>query len=171
MFTIDSILLTPNEYGTVTVSFLPPELFDKTSKSYALMVENGIPCESGDDLLNHFLLMSGLDRESSVIIHRDDLLPEDLFRMAWKITDGKLAVDMDKAAVIKMADLRKIRDDKLAALDVPYMKALERGVVDEISDIVAKKNALRDLPETIDLSVYTTAQELKDFIPAILKEA
>ena len=53
-------------------------------------------------------------------------------------------VDMAKAREIHKTNIRTARTPKLAELDVEFQKALETGA--STTDIVAKKQALRDAP-------------------------
>jgi hypothetical protein len=53
--------------------------------------------------------------------------------------------------------LREERKPLLESLDVEFIKAQETGA--DTSDIVAKKQALRDAPATVDS--MTTVEELK----------
>ena len=53
-------------------------------------------------------------------------------------------VDMAKAREIHKTNIRNARAPKLAELDVEFQKALETGA--STTDIVAKKQALRDAP-------------------------
>mgnify|MGYP003145587268 CR=1 FL=1 len=53
-------------------------------------------------------------------------------------------IDMTKAKVIHKTNIRTARTPKLAELDVEFQKALETGA--STTDIVAKKQALRDAP-------------------------
>ena len=53
-------------------------------------------------------------------------------------------VDMAKAREIHKTNIREARTSKLAELDVEFQKALETGA--STTDIIAKKNALRDAP-------------------------
>ena len=53
-------------------------------------------------------------------------------------------IDMAKAREIHKGYIRQARAPKLAELDVEFQKALETGA--STTDIVAKKNALRDAP-------------------------
>ena len=54
-------------------------------------------------------------------------------------------IDMAKAKEIHKTNIRAARAPKLAELDVEFQKALETGA--STTDIVAKKNALRDAPQ------------------------
>ena len=53
-------------------------------------------------------------------------------------------VDMAKAREIHKTNIREAREPLLLALDVDFQKALETGT--STTDIVAKKQALRDAP-------------------------
>jgi hypothetical protein len=66
-------------------------------------------------------------------------------------------VNVNKARDIKKDVLRNERKSKLEALDAQYMKALEQGA--DTSAIVAKKQQLRDAPNSLDH--LTTVDQLK----------
>jgi len=77
-----------------------------------------------------------------------------------------IRINIDKAKAITLDRLRSERAPKLAALDVAFMRAVERGDLLEQASIAAQKQALRDVTKTPlpdDLAV------LKDFKPDILK--
>ena len=69
------------------------------------------------------------------------------------------SIDMAKAREIHKNNIRNARTPKLAELDVEFQKALETGA--STTDIVAKKNALRDAPADSGISSASTADELK----------
>ena len=68
-------------------------------------------------------------------------------------------IDMAKAREIHKDNIRRARVDKLAELDVEFQKAQETSA--STTDIVAKKNALRDAPAASGISTATTTDELK----------
>ena len=68
-------------------------------------------------------------------------------------------VDMAKAREIHKNNIRRAREPKLAELDVEFQKALETGA--STTDIVAKKQALRDAPADSGITNATTTDELK----------
>ena len=68
-------------------------------------------------------------------------------------------INMDKAKEIHKNKIRKARAPKLAELDVEFQKAQETSA--STTDIVAKKNALRDAPAAVGISSATTTDELK----------
>ena len=67
---------------------------------------------------------------------------------------------MAKAKEIHKARIRNARESKLVEQDVAFQRALETGA--STTDIVAKKQALRDAPAAAGISTSTTEQELKD---------
>lgn len=66
-------------------------------------------------------------------------------------------IDMAKAKEIHKDNIRLARAEKFKELDIEFQKALETGA--STTDIVAKKNALRDAPadSAIDAASDTTA--------------
>jgi hypothetical protein len=96
-------------------------------------------------------------------------LPTDrYFRNAWHCASGVVGVNMDKARDIHLEHLRAKRNEKLRAMDVQFQRALETK--DELSqaEIAAKKQALRDMPSTVDLNTLPTLEEIKACVPDIL---
>lgn len=76
-------------------------------------------------------------------------------------------INMVKARAIHIAEIRRVRNAQLAALDVPFMRAVESGDKDTLADISKRKQVLRDIPQTIDLSTDSPAR-LKAIWPAEL---
>ena len=68
-------------------------------------------------------------------------------------------VNMAKAREIHKTNIRKARSPKLAELDVEFQKALETG--SSTTDIVAKKQALRDAPADSGIEAASDANALK----------
>ena len=68
-------------------------------------------------------------------------------------------VDMAKAREIHKTNIRAARTPKLAELDIEFQKALETGA--STTDIVAKKNALRDAPADSGIASASDADALK----------
>ena len=71
--------------------------------------------------------------------------------------DMGIVVDIDKARVITKDRLREEREPLLKTLDIQFMQAQEAG--SSTSDIVAKKQQLRDAPDQVDS--MNTVDELK----------
>ena len=70
-----------------------------------------------------------------------------------------VTIDMTKAKEVHKTKIRKARESKLAALDIEFQKALETGAA--TTDIVAKKQALRDAPADSAIESASTVDELK----------
>ena len=68
-------------------------------------------------------------------------------------------VDMAKAREIHKTNIRTARTPKLAELDVEFQKALETGA--STTDIVAKKQALRDAPADSGIASASDTDALK----------
>jgi hypothetical protein len=84
------------------------------------------------------------------------------YELDWTLESGSvssLIFDIEKAKLKFIEHIRTERILHLSNLDVYYMKALESGNTTTISDIVGKKQQLRDLP-TMDLSDVSTLSQL-----------
>ena len=68
-------------------------------------------------------------------------------------------VDMAKAREIHKNNIRTARSPKLAELDIEFQKALETGA--STTDIVAKKQALRDAPADSEITSAADTDALK----------
>ena len=68
-------------------------------------------------------------------------------------------VDMAKAREIHKTNIRAARTPKLAELDIEFQKALETGA--STTDIIAKKQALRDAPADSQITSATDTDALK----------
>jgi len=90
------------------------------------------------------------------------------FRDACKDTSGVLEVSMPIARDIHREDLRCVRKPLLAALDVEYMRADERGDALEKSRIAALKQALRDVTADPRIETAQTPEALKLVWPDVL---
>ena len=70
-----------------------------------------------------------------------------------------ISTDMAKAKELHKNNIRNAREIKLKELDVEFNKALETGA--STTDIVAKKNALRDAPADSAIDAATDEAALK----------
>lgn len=73
--------------------------------------------------------------------------------------------DMNKARDIWRHKLRAARAEKLSALDVAFMRAVEANDENRKAEIVAEKDFLRNLPAAQEIEDAKTPNELKDFWP------
>tara|TARA_R100000773_G_C4207088_1_gene107670 strand:- start:63 stop:530 length:468 start_codon:yes stop_codon:yes gene_type:complete len=90
----------------------------------------------------------------------DSQIPTDRsFRDAWKQNNKTIETDMAKAKEIHKTNIRNARIPKLAELDIEFQQALEKSV--STTDIVSKKQALRDAPADSAIEAATDEAELK----------
>ena len=68
-------------------------------------------------------------------------------------------IDMAKAREIHKTNIRNARTPKLAELDIEFQKALETGA--STTDIVSKKQALRDAPADSGIAAAGDTDALK----------
>ena len=90
------------------------------------------------------------------------------FRMAWVRGTGKIDVDMPQARVIHMDRIREARAPKLVEADNEVKKAEDAGNAAALAKARAKRQKLRDIPQSFDLSGATTPDELKALWPSEL---
>ena len=71
-----------------------------------------------------------------------------------------LVVNMTKARAIHMNVIRRARNKELVKEDVNYTRALESGDTSAQAAVATRKQTLRDIPATFDLTtgVTTTTQ-------------
>ena len=78
-------------------------------------------------------------------------------------------VNMTKARVIHLEEIRRVRNEELAKEDINLMIANESGTSSEQDAVKAKKQTLRDLPATFDITTdVDTPEKLKAKWPAEL---
>ena len=71
-------------------------------------------------------------------------------------------VNMDKARAIHLEEIRRGRNEELVKEDVTFMRAVEDGDTDAQNTIKTKKQTLRDLPATFDITTdVDTPDKLK----------
>ena len=70
-----------------------------------------------------------------------------------------ISTDMAKAKLIHKDKIRYYRNSKFTELDIQFQKALETSA--STTDIVAKKQELRDAPADSAIDAATTEDELK----------
>ena len=78
-------------------------------------------------------------------------------------------VNMAKARAIHLEVIRKVRNAELVKEDVTFMRAVEAGDTDTQATIATKKQTLRDLPATFDITTdVDTPEKLKAKWPSEL---
>ena len=68
-------------------------------------------------------------------------------------------VNMTKARLIHMDRIRVVRNAELVKEDVTFMRAVEDGDTDAQATIKTKKQTLRDLPATFDITTDVDTPE------------
>ena len=78
-------------------------------------------------------------------------------------------VNMTKARAIHLEKIRLVRNAELVKEDVNMLKAIEAGNTSEQSTVATKKQTLRDIPATFDITTgVTTPEALKARWPSEL---
>jgi hypothetical protein len=73
-----------------------------------------------------------------------------------------IGVNMSKARAIHLEEIRKVRNAELVKEDVTFMRAVEAGDTDTQATIATKKQTLRDIPATFDITTgVDTPEQLK----------
>ena len=82
---------------------------------------------------------------------------------AWEMdTDGTPKVNMTKARAVHMDSIREVRNAELAKEDINMLKAIESDDTSEQNTVKTKKQTLRDLPATFDITTdVDTPEKLK----------
>lgn len=80
-----------------------------------------------------------------------------------------IGFNIEKAKEIKKDMLRADRAPLLAQLDVEFIRAVEAGDTALQAEIAAKKQELRDITKAQEITQATTLEELKVFIPEVLR--
>jgi hypothetical protein len=76
-----------------------------------------------------------------------------------------IQIDMAKAVEIQRNRIRALREPLLAALDVEFMRAVERGDQAEQARVATEKQRLRDLPNDPRLTAAKTPAQLALILP------
>ena len=81
------------------------------------------------------------------------------FRDAWSYDGSNFGINITKAKEIHKENIRLAREKKFKELDVEFQRALETSA--DTTDIVAKKQVLRDYPAQAGISTAVTDTDLK----------
>lgn len=121
-------------------------------------------------------LTNGVIKEYAALpleLQREATKEDRYFRNAIDWDGVTCACNMDKARVIHMIHIRRVRNKELHRIDnTPEYRAAERKLIrGDLTDwetFEAIKQPLRDIPQTFDLEAYTTPETLKAAWPAEL---
>ena len=104
---------------------------------------------------------------ASYKVIEDSQLPADRkFRDAWTMN----GIDVAKAKKVWLeTKIRPARDEKLAELDIAWMKAIENGEAKLADSIAAKKQQLRDITQRKEFTKIKKVEDIENFWPEILE--
>ena len=77
-------------------------------------------------------------------------------------------VNMTKARAIHLEEIRRVRNEELVKEDITFMRAVEADDTDAQATIKTKKQTLRDIPATFDLTDAETPEALRGKWPTEL---
>ena len=69
-------------------------------------------------------------------------------------------VNMTKARAIHLTEIRRVRNAELAKEDITFMRAVEAGDTSAQAAVATKKQTLRDIPATFDITTGVDTPEL-----------
>ncbi len=101
-------------------------------------------------------------------VEASDIPADRTYRNAWRHDGEKFFHDIEHAKQIHLDKVRRARTAALTELDRDWMKATGQEDQKTAKAIEAKRQALRDAPQTLDLSAVKTVEELKAIWPADL---
>lgn len=123
-----------------------------------------------DEYRSHVLERNGLTEEDVTELPEDWVPPDDrTFREAWSLNGRAVDVDMGKARNIHMGRIRRARDAAMPQLDVLWTRAAAGKDQAAADAVEARRQVLRDLPSTFNLSAAETPAELKALWPKELE--
>jgi hypothetical protein len=102
------------------------------------------------------------------ILSASDLPADRALRGAWRYSAGACYVDMPAAREIHRDRMRVARGPLLAALDVSYICAMESADSTKAREVVAAKQALREVTADPRIDAASTPEELKAVWPDAL---
>jgi hypothetical protein len=79
-----------------------------------------------------------------------------------------IKINLDKAKEIHKNNLRSARSEEFKNLDIEFMKALESGDSNKVSEITAVKQNLRDITKAPEIELAASVDDLKSHWPDIL---
>ena len=93
-------------------------------------------------------------------------LPDRRFRTCWRANAaGKVKIDLPLARQQRMNEIKADRNRRLDLSDKEWARLAEIGTAEQQSVLKAYRQALRDVPQNVDLSKMKTARELSSYEP------
>jgi hypothetical protein len=102
------------------------------------------------------------------VVGWSDVPKDRTYRDALRHTDQGFHHDLAQAKMLHLDKIRRARTARLGELDKDWMRAVGQGNKQEADTIEAQRQALRDVPETVNMDGATTIDELKALWPANL---
>lgn len=100
-------------------------------------------------------------------VNQSDLPPDRDFRDCWVDSNGKIGVDLGRARIARLNELRAERDARLEKLDTKFQIELGRAVTtgnyEAVKAVESERQALRDQPAVLSsrLMKATTLQQIR----------
>lgn len=105
--------------------------------------------------------------DDMIVDKNTDAIPDDrTYRDAWVGLPNRVKVDIPKARVVHLSHIRSARAKAFVDLDNGIRTGEDAG--EPTTLLRQRRKALRDLPQTFDLSGATTPKELKALWPTEL---
>jgi hypothetical protein len=165
---MDKIIVVKRVDGGCNIVIPTPALFDVNSRDRKELSEKGILVNASDNEVLEWI--KNKDAPDGRITELSNIPNDRTFRDAW--TDDNdtetVDVDMEKARVVHMDNLRYLRVKKFISMGYPARP--DSDIESELPNVIRDKlQLLRDIPQSYDLSVAKTPDELKLMVPDILK--
>lgn len=165
---MSNVIVYKNNDGSCGIIVANENLFNSDSPDRKILKERGIDFDSDQNILE-WLAKKQVPKDKEWRIVDISNIPNDrYFRNAWTDDEPTETVDINlsKAKEIKKNILRSLRVPILSKLDIDFMRAQEVGDSQLISQIIQKKNDLRNVT---NLPMPDDIEQLKNFVPEILK--
>lgn len=98
-------------------------------------------------------------------VYEEWQLPDREFIDAWTID---ATIDLELAKEVWRNKIRPIRNERLKALDLEWMRALEINDLPAAAKVIVKKEELRNITKRDELKYAKSLAEIKSFWPAVL---
>lgn len=157
-----------NSEGNCSVVSMAPDMFNPESGTRKNLEAQGITFATDEEVMAFIIKKSIPEGTTYKIIDATALPADRTFREAWTVATDKVKEDLEKAKIIHLNRLRVIRNKQLDKTDILLMKAQEQGTEEDVATLKTDRQALRDMPETTDLSTITKIKDLKEVMPEVL---
>ena len=115
--------------------------------------------------LNEEDLLKAAEETPNSKIYNDYELPDIEFINAWTL---EATIDLELAKEVWRDKIRPVRNERLKALDLEWMRALEINDMQAAAKVIVKKEELRNITKRDELKYAKSLAEIKAFWPAVL---